>query len=118
MDTNCIFCKIAAGQIPVNRVYENGRVLAFPDLHPDAPVHILIIPKEHYATTIELSEKAPELAGEMLRASTEVARLLNVDASGFRLIMNTNADGGQEIFHVHMHLLGGEPIGRLRYKKI
>jgi histidine triad (HIT) family protein len=117
MDPNCVFCKIAAGQIPTKRVYETDRVLAFPDLNPDAPVHILIIPKEHYTTTIELSEKAPELAGEMLKASTEVARLLNIEKSGFRLIMNTNADGGQEIFHVHLHVLGGEPIGRLRSKR-
>ncbi len=117
MDPNCIFCKIAAGHIPANRVYETDLVLAFPDLHPDAPTHILIIPKEHYSTAIELAEKAPELAGEMLKASAEVARLLNVDKSGFRLIMNVNADGGQEIFHVHMHLLGGEPIGRLRCKR-
>ncbi len=114
MKPDCIFCKIAAGEIPTNRLYETDTVLAFPDIHPDAPVHVLIIPKEHYATTIELSEKAPDLAGEMLRASTEVAKLMKIDRSGFRLIMNTNADGGQEIFHVHMHLLGGEPVGRLR----
>jgi histidine triad (HIT) family protein len=114
MDPNCIFCKIAAGQIPAKRIYETEHVLAFPDLHPDAPVHILIIPKEHYTSTIDLSEKAPALAGELLKASTEVARQLNIEKSGFRLIMNTNADGGQEIFHVHLHLLGGEPIGRLR----
>jgi histidine triad (HIT) family protein len=111
---DCIFCKIVAGDIPVERVFETERVLAFPDLHPAAPVHILIIPKEHHATTMDLSEQAPGLAGEMLAASTEVARTLGVEKSGFRLIMNTNADGGQEIFHVHMHLLGGEPIGRLR----
>jgi len=79
-------------------------------------VHILIIPKAHYATTIELSAQAPHLAGEMLKAATEVARILNIDKSGFRLIMNTNAHGGQEVFHVHMHLLGGEPVGKLRCK--
>lgn len=111
---DCIFCKIAAGEIPVNRVYETDTVLAFPDIHPAAPVHVLIIPKKHFSTTIELSEQAPELFGEMLRASTEVARSLNIDKSGFRLILNTNADGGQEVFHVHMHLLGGEPVGALR----
>lgn len=116
MNSDCIFCKIAAGEIPAKRIYETGDVLAFPDVNPLAPVHVLIIPKEHYATTIELAEKAPHLAGEMLKASTEVARMLGVERSGFRLIMNTNAHGGQEVFHVHMHLLGGEPVGRMRCK--
>ncbi len=111
---DCIFCKIAAGNIPVKRVYETDTVLAFPDIHPEAPVHVLIIPKVHYATTIELGEQAPDLAGEMLAAATEVARKLGIEKSGFRLILNTNADGGQEVFHVHMHLLGGENIGHLR----
>ena len=111
---DCLFCKIAAGEIPTDRIYEDEDVLAFPDINPDAPVHILIIPKKHYATSIDLSEEAPELFGAMLNASTEVARIKGVEKSGFRLIVNTNADGGQEVFHVHMHLLGGEPIGRLR----
>ena len=113
---DCIFCRIASGEIPANRVYETENILAFPDIHPNAPMHILIIQKIHYATTIELSERAPEHCGELFRASTEVARKLNIEKSGFRLILNTNADGGQEIFHVHMHLLGGENIGRLRYR--
>ncbi|MBN1293123.1 MAG: histidine triad nucleotide-binding protein [Candidatus Latescibacteria bacterium] len=111
---DCLFCKIAAGEIPVERIYENNDVLAFPDINPVAPVHILIIPKKHYATSIDLSEEAPELCAAMLKASTEVARFQGIDKSGFRLILNTNADGGQEIFHMHMHLLGGEYIGRLR----
>jgi histidine triad (HIT) family protein len=110
----CIFCKIASGEIPTRRVYENDDVLVFPDKYPVAPVHLLIIPKKHFDTTLELSDQAPELFGAMLKASTEAARNLNIDRSGFRLILNTNADGGQEIFHVHMHMLGGEPIGRLR----
>ncbi len=112
--SDCIFCKIAAGVIPTERIYENDDVLAFPDISPVAPVHILIIPKKHYATTMDMADEAPELIGAMFRASNEVARIKNVDRSGFRLILNTNADGGQEVFHVHMHLLGGEPIGPLR----
>ena len=111
---DCIFCKIAAGEIPADRVYENDDVLAFPDLNPLAPVHILIIPKKHYATTLDMADEAPELYGSMMKAAAEVARIKNIDRSGFRLISNTNADGGQEIFHVHMHLLGGEPIGKMR----
>jgi len=111
---DCIFCKIANGEIPAERIYENDDVLAFPDINPVAPVHVLIIPKKHYATTIDISDQAPELVGEMFKASSEVAKLKKIDKSGFRLILNTNADGGQEVFHVHMHLLGGEPVGRLR----
>lgn len=113
---DCIFCRIARGEIPTERIYEDDDVVAFPDINPVAPVHILIIPKKHYATTIDMSEQEPTLFGAMMNASTEVARKRKIDGSGFRLILNTNADGGQEVFHVHMHLLGGEPIGSLRDK--
>ena len=113
---DCIFCKIAEGQIPVEFIYESEDVVAFPDVSPQAPVHVLIISKRHYGTTLELSDEAPELFGSMLKASSEIARKKNVDESGFRLILNTNADGGQEIFHVHMHLMGGENIGPMRAK--
>ncbi|MCE5250217.1 histidine triad nucleotide-binding protein [bacterium] len=111
---DCLFCKIAAGAIPAERVYENDDVLVFPDIHPVARVHVLVIPKRHFATTIDMAEDAPELFGAMMKAANEVARKKGIDRSGFRVIFNTNADGGQEIFHVHMHLLGGEPIGALR----
>lgn len=112
--SDCLFCNIADGGIPVERIYEDDDVLAFPDISPIAPVHVLIIPKRHYATTIDLSDKAPELCGAMMRAASEVARKKGIDKNGFRLILNTNAHGGQEVFHVHMHLLGGERIGRMR----
>ena len=111
---DCLFCKIASGDIPSEHVYEDDDVVAFPDINPIAPIHVLIIPKRHIATTIELSDDAPELCGAMMKAATEVARKKGIDKSGFRLILNTNTHGGQEIFHVHMHLLGGEPIGRMR----
>ena len=114
---DCIFCKIVEGQIPVEFIYESEDVVAFTDVSPQAPVHVLIIPKRHYGTTLELSDEAPELFVSMLKASSEIARKKNVDESGFRLILNTNADGGQELFHVHMHLMGGEPIGPMRSKK-
>ena len=113
---DCIFCKIASGEIPSDFVYEDEDVVAFPDINPVAPVHVLIIPKRHFPTTIDLSREAPEVFAAMMKASTEVAVKTGVDRSGFRLILNTNADGGQEVFHVHMHLLGGEPVGRLRAK--
>ena len=115
--SDCLFCKIAAGEIPVEKIYEDDTVVAFPDINPVAPVHVLIIPKRHYTTTLVMSEEAPELFGFMMKATSEVARIKGIAESGFRLIINTNRDAGQEIFHVHMHLMGGERIGRLRAKQ-
>ena len=112
--TDCIFCKIATGEIQVEKLFESDDVIAFPDINPVAPVHVIIIPKHHFPTTLDMSDQAPELFGSMMKASSEVARSKGIAGSGFRIILNTNADGGQELFHVHMHLLGGEPIGRLR----
>lgn len=106
-----IFCRIAAGEVPVTFVHETDDVIAFNDIHPQATVHVLIVPRRHFATTIEMAEQAPELYGALFAAAAEVARKTGVDKSGFRLILNTNADAGQEIFHVHMHLMGGEPLG-------
>jgi len=114
--SDCIFCKIASGEIPVDIVYESDDMVAFRDIAPVAPVHVVIIPRRHIATTLEMSEEAPEQFGKLIKASSEIARREGIDTSGFRLILNTNADGGQEVFHVHMHLLGGEPIGPLRSK--
>ena len=115
--SDCIFCKIAGGEIPADLIYESEDVVAFADVSPQAPVHVVIIPRRHIDTTLEMSDEAPELFGSMLRASSEVARKKGVDKSGFRLILNTNADGGQEIFHVHMHIMGGEQIGPLRSRR-
>ena len=115
--SDCIFCKIAGVEIPADLIYESEDVVAFADVSPQAPVHVVIIPRRHIATTLEMSDEAPELFGSMLKASSEVARKKGVDKSGFRLILNTNADGGQEIFHVHMHLMGGEQIGPLRSRR-
>jgi len=112
--TDCIFCKIVNGIIPVEFVYESEDAVAFNDINPQAPIHVLIVPKRHISTTLEMSDNAPALFGELLKASSAIARAKGIDESGFRLILNTNADGGQEVFHVHMHLLGGEPIGPLR----
>ena len=111
---DCIFCKIAAGEIPAEKIYEDDDVVAFSDINPVAPVHVIIIPKRHFATTLDMSDEAPELFGSLMKAASDVARKKGIDGSGFRLIFNTNDDGGQEVFHVHMHLLGGEPIGIMR----
>ena len=112
-----ILCS-ASGEIPTEKIYEDDNVVAFPDISPVAPVHVLIVPKRHIATTLNMSEEAPELFIAMMNASSAVARKKGIAESGFRIIINTNPDGGQEVFHVHMHLIGGEPIGRLRAQRI
>ena len=105
---DCIFCKIVAGSIPSNKVYEDDEVLAFHDINPTAPVHILIIPKRHIATTLDFTPGTDEaLVGKLITTATRLARELGIDQSGYRLVFNTHEDGGQEVYHVHLHLLGG-----------
>ena len=111
---SCIFCKIAKGDIPAQRFYEDDDVLVFPDVNPVAPVHLLIIPKRHFPTIVDMTAEAPELHAAMMRAVGTVTQMAGVSESGFRLIINTNENGGQEVLHVHMHILGGEPIGKMR----
>jgi histidine triad (HIT) family protein len=103
---DCLFCKIAAGVIPVTRVYENDHVLAFPDINPQAPVHILIIPKRHINSLAQISATDAELLSELLFAANKVAQMQHLD-NGFRVVINTGPDGGQTVDHLHLHLLGG-----------
>jgi len=110
-DTDCIFCKIVAGDIPSTKVLETDRVLAFRDLHPKAPTHVLVIPKDHYRDTAALAAADPQLAGEVLQAAADVAAAEGVAEDGWRLLANTGANGGQEGFHVHFHVFGGKPLG-------
>ncbi|HEY1093813.1 MAG TPA: histidine triad nucleotide-binding protein [Glycomyces sp.] len=110
-DTDCIFCKIVAGDIPSTKVLETDRVLAFRDLHPKAPTHVLVIPKDHYRDTAALAAADPQLAGEVLQAAADVAAAEGVAEDGWRLLANTGANGGQEVFHVHFHVFGGKPLG-------
>ncbi len=107
---DCIFCKIAAGTIPCQKVYEDSRVLAFEDIHPMAPVHIIIIPKRHVATLMDVDAEAMADLQAMMSAAQEVARLKKVDGKGFRVVVNCNEEGGQVVFHLHMHLLGGRML--------
>jgi histidine triad (HIT) family protein len=106
---DCLFCKIASGAIPVTRLFENDHVLAFPDIHPQAPVHILIIPKRHFASLAHTSSSEAELLSELLLAANKVAQLQHLD-NGFRLVINNGADGGQTVDHLHLHLLGGRQM--------
>ena len=104
---DCIFCKIAAGEIPCRKVYENEKVLAFEDIHPMAPVHVILIPKRHVATLMDIDEDKMADLQSMMSAAQEVARVKKVDQKGFRVVINCNREGGQVVFHLHMHLLGG-----------
>lgn len=103
----CLFCKIAAGEIPARIVYRSERVLAFEDIRPQAPHHILIIPREHYASLEEFPEDGGSLLAEVLLAARAIARERGISSSGYRIVLNTGRDSGQEVFHIHFHLLGG-----------
>jgi histidine triad (HIT) family protein len=105
--TDCIFCKIVAGEMLSNQVYQDEWVTAFRDIHPLAPTHILIVPNKHLASTNDLTAEDAAIAGRMLTVVPEIAKQEGIDESGYRLIMNTGADGRQEVMHMHLHLLGG-----------
>jgi histidine triad (HIT) family protein len=106
----CLFCKIVAGQIPARVVYETDRVLAFEDIAPKAPHHILIIPKEHYASLNELPDERGGLLADVLLAARSIARERGFAESGYRIVLNTARDSGQDVFHIHFHLLGGRRL--------
>ena len=105
-DPHCIFCKIVAGQIPAKKVYEDEDILVFHDIHPWAPVHILIIPKLHIASMVDAGLQHQALLGKMMAVSPRLMRELGV-TNGYRHVMNTGADGRQEVPHVHLHVMGG-----------
>lgn len=107
---DCIFCKIAKGEIPCNKVYETGKVLAFDDINPVAPVHVIIIPKEHIPTIMDITERKTGVLNPLLSAVQEVVKLKGIDKRGFRTVINCNEEGGQLVFHLHVHVLGGEKL--------
>ncbi|HEX6967527.1 MAG TPA: histidine triad nucleotide-binding protein [Micromonosporaceae bacterium] len=111
VNSDCLFCRIVRGEIPATVVHETETTLAFRDIAPRAPVHVLVIPKEHHADVTALAEADPALAGELLAAATAVAAAEGLLPDGFRLIFNTGPNAGQEVFHVHLHVLGGTPLG-------
>ncbi len=104
---DCIFCKIARKKIPSKLVFEDDLAVAFEDLNPQAPVHTLVIPKKHIATTLDLKEEDNSLIGHLVQVANHVAKEKNIAAKGFRLLMNTNRQAGQSVFHIHLHILGG-----------
>lgn len=106
MDT-CLFCKMVAGEIQPDKVHDDEHVLAFRDINPQAPVHILIVPKTHVASLDELGDEHTELVGRLYQAAKVIARHEGIAERGYRTVMNCNAEGGQTVFHLHVHLLGG-----------
>ena len=113
MTSDCVFCKIISGQIPANIVRETNHTLAFRDLRPLAAVHVLVVPKAHYVDVATLALDDRALAGEVLETAAAVASQEGLTGDGFRLIFNTGEYAGQDVFHVHAHVLGGEPLGRM-----
>ena len=116
-DPNCIFCKIARGEIPANMIYDDDDVMAFHDIRPQAPVHFLVVPKAHVATLYDAQMSHVQALGKMLALSGRLAREAGA-AEGFRAIVNTGRVGHQEVYHLHMHVLGGpEPLGPMILRK-
>ena len=111
VENDCLFCRIVRGEIPATVVHETDTTLAFRDIGPKAPVHVLVIPKEHHVDVATLAETDPKLAGEVLVTAAAVAEAEGLRTDGFRLIFNAGEYGGQEVFHAHAHVLGGAPLG-------
>ena len=107
----CLFCKIVAREIPSQIVYENEHVLSFKDKNPQAPTHALVIPKKHMTGIHDATEADKNMLGELLFAGRHVAEQLGLGERGFRLVVNQGQDGGQSVFHLHLHVLGGRPLG-------
>jgi histidine triad (HIT) family protein len=112
-DPSCLFCKIVAGEIPADVLRETDRTLAFRDIAPKAPTHLLLIPKEHIPSVAELEREHADVLIDLMQDAQHLARAEGVDTSGWRLITNVGPDSGQVVFHVHFHLLGGRPLGPL-----
>lgn len=108
----CIFCKIVRGDMPADFAYKDDRVVAFADINPRAPVHLLIIPVEHIASMAEAKDDDTELLGHMLQVARRLAEEHGISESGYRIVTNVGAEGGQVVFHLHFHLVGGKSLGR------
>lgn len=109
--TDCLFCRIVAGEIPADVVHRTDSVLAFRDIQPRSRVHVLVIPRDHHETMADLAAADAALLADVVAAAGEVARIEGIADSGYRLVSNVGADGGQEVAHVHLHVLGGQRLG-------
>ena len=108
--TDCLFCKIVNREIPGSIVYEDDRVLAFNDINPQAPTHVLLVPKRHIASLNDLAPGDDQIVGELARRAAAIAKERGIAAGGYRTVFNTNRDAGQTVFHLHLHLLGGRSM--------
>jgi len=108
---DCLFCRMVTGEIKPDAVYEDDEILAFRDINPQAPLHVLVVPKRHIATTNDLDAEDAGLVGRLVLAARRIAADEGVDEAGYRLVVNCNAGAGQSVFHVHVHLLGGRRLG-------
>jgi len=106
----CIFCKIASHEVPADVVYEDDEIIAFHDINPLAPVHVLIIPKKHYDSVNDISQQDSLLMGKILIAARNIAKDLQIDEKGYKLLFRVGQDGGQEVDHLHLHLIGGAQL--------
>ena len=111
--SNCIFCKIVRKEIPSEIIYESDEVMAFKDIEPKAPIHILIVPKKHIETVDHLDPKDEKLVGALIYTAQKIARKLNIAENGYRLVFNVKKHGGQIVDHIHLHLLGGQQLGQM-----
>jgi len=109
--TECLFCKIVEGKIPATRVHEDETCVGFLDIHPQAPLHALFVPRRHLATVNEATAEDRALLGHLMVTAAKVAKAKGLADAGYRLVLNTNRDAGQTVFHLHLHLLGGRPLG-------
>jgi histidine triad (HIT) family protein len=107
---DCLFCRIIAREVPGSIVYEDDRVLAFNDINPQAPTHVLVVPKRHIASLNDLAPDDDQIVGELVRRAAAIAADRSIAASGFRTVFNTNRGAGQTVFHIHLHLLGGRSM--------
>ena len=111
LNADCLFCKIVAGDIPADIVYESETAIAFRDINPQAPTHVLIIPRQHIATINEFEDSDQAIVGSLYSAAREIAAAEGIADEGYRAVMNCNEGAGQTVFHIHLHLLGGRPFG-------
>ncbi len=107
---DCLFCKIIEKKIPSNIIFEDEKVIAFEDVTPQAPVHVLVVPKKHISTVLEIDPEDNTLVGHMIQVAGNISRDRNIADRGFRLVMNCNSEAGQTVFHIHLHMLGGRPM--------
>ena len=110
-DNDCLFCKIVDGSIPADIIHKTETTVAFRDINPQAPTHVLVIPRKHIATINDIDPKDRELVGDLYVAAKEIAKSEGIAEAGYRAVMNCNAGAGQTVFHIHLHVLGGRPLG-------